>query len=171
VARVLIVGCGCRGRALGRALRRQGHAVRGTTRDRRRGPELEADGIEPWVGDPDRLGTLVLGLDGVTVACWLLGTASAAADALAALHGPRLRAFCERAVDTTVRGLVYERAGTVPAPLLAQGAEIARRAADTWEIPLRMVDADPANHREWLAAAQRGVGELLDVPGEPRALR
>ena len=33
VARVLIVGCGCRGQALARELRAAGHAVRGTTRD------------------------------------------------------------------------------------------------------------------------------------------
>ena len=159
------MGCGCRGRTLARSLRADGHAVRGTTRDPGAGAELEAEGIEPWVGDPDRIGTLTGALDGVTVVCWLLGSAVDRPEALAALHGPRLRAFCERIVDTTVRGLVYEAAGTVPSELLAGGAEIAREAARTWEIPLRILDADPADRREWLGSAGRGIGELLDAPG------
>ena len=164
MARVLIVGCGCRGRALASALRADGHAVRGTTRDPRRTTELRADGIEPWVGDPDRLAGLALALDGVTIACWLLGSARGGRDHLADLHGPRLRAFCERVVDTTVRGLVYEAAGSVPADLLSRGAESAREAACTWEIPLRILHADPARHGEWLGAAKGAVGELLDAP-------
>jgi uncharacterized protein YbjT (DUF2867 family) len=158
------VGCGCRGRSLARALRADAHAVRGTTRDPAAGARLEADGIEPWVGDPDRVGTLTGALDGVTVVCWLLGSAAGEPETLAALHGPRLRAFCERIVDTTVRGLVYEAAGTVPGELLDGGAEIARDAARTWEIPLRILDADPADREEWLGAADRRVRELLDAP-------
>jgi uncharacterized protein YbjT (DUF2867 family) len=158
------VGCGCRGRSLARALRADAHAVRGTTRDPAAGARLEADGIEPWVGDPDRVGTLTGALDGVTVVCWLLGSAAGEPETLAALHGPRLRAFCERIVDTTVRGLVYEAAGTVPGELLDGGAEIAREAARTWEIPLRILDADPADREEWLGAADRRVRELLDAP-------
>ena len=139
--------------------------MRGTTRDPRACAALEADGIEPWVGDPDRLGTLTPALESVTVACWLLGGAEGGPDSLAALHGPRLRAFCEKVVDTTVRGLVYEASGTVPEPLLAGGVEIAREAARTWEIPLRILDADPADRRQWLRAADGTVRELLDAPG------
>jgi hypothetical protein len=165
------VGCGCRGRSLARALRAEGHAVRGTTREPAATAGLEADGIEPWVGDPDRIGTLTRALDGVTVACWLLGSATGKPETLAALHGPRLRSFCERVVDTTVRGLVYEAAGAVPAGLLAGGAEIAREAARTWEIPLGILAADPADRGEWLDAAERGVRELLDAPADPGRLR
>jgi uncharacterized protein YbjT (DUF2867 family) len=165
------VGCGCRGRSLARALRADGHAVRGTTRDPAAAAGLEADGIEPWVGDPDRVGTLTGALDGVTVVCWLLGSATGEPEALAALHGPRLRAFCERVVDTTVRGLVYEAAGAVPGVLLGGGADIAREAARTWEIPLRILDADPADRGQWLSAAERGVRELLDAPADPGRLR
>jgi uncharacterized protein YbjT (DUF2867 family) len=138
--------------------------VRGTIRDPAGAADLEAEGIEPWVGDPDRVGTLTGALDGVTVVCWLLGSATGEPEALAALHGPRLRAFCERVVDTTVRGLMYEAAGALPAGLLAGGAVIAREAARTWEIPLRILDADPADRGEWLGAAERGVRELLDAP-------
>ena len=85
-------------------------------------------------------------------------------DHLADLHGARLRAFCERVVDTTVRGLVYEAAGSVPADLLVRGAESAREAARTWEIPLRTMDADPARYRHWLGAAKGAVDGLLDAP-------
>lgn len=145
--------------------------MRGTTRAPAASAGLEADGIEPWVGDPDRIGTLTGALDGVTVACWLLGSANGKPEILAALHGPRLRSFCERVVDTTVRGLVYEAAGTVPAGLLAGGAEIAREASRTWEIPLGILAADPADRREWLGAAERGVRELLDAPADPGRLR
>jgi hypothetical protein len=145
--------------------------VRGTTRDPAASAGLEAAGIEPWVGDPDRIGTLTGALDGVTVACWLLGSATGKPETLAALHGPRLRSFCERVVDTTVRGLVYEAAGAVPPALLAAGAEIAREAARTWEIPLGILAADPADPREWLRAAERGVRELLEAPADPGPLR
>ena len=138
--------------------------MRGTTRDPAGAADLEAEGIEPWVGDPDRVGTLTGALDGVTVVCWLLGSATGEPEAVAALHGPRLRAFCERVVDTTVRGLMYEAAGGLPAGLLAGGAAIACEAARTWAIPLRILDADPADRGEWLGAAERGVRELLDAP-------
>ena len=76
MARVLIVGCGCRGQALARDLRAAGHAVRGTTRDPARAPAIAAAGAEPYVGDPDRIATLMDALSGVTILCWLMGSAS-----------------------------------------------------------------------------------------------
>ena len=45
--------------------------------------------------------------------------------------------LCEKLVDTPVRGLVYEGAGSLPDEVLAGGAEIVRRAAATWNIPVR----------------------------------
>ncbi len=161
---MLIVGCGCRGRELARSLRADGHAVRGTTRDPGACAALDADGIEPWVADPDRVGTLAPALESVAVVCWLLGGADGEPGALAELHGPRLRAFCEHVVDTPVRGIVYEAAGTVPEVLLAGGADVAREAARTWAIPLRILDVDPADRRQWLGAAAGAVRELLDAP-------
>ena len=74
MARVLIVGCGCRGVALAEALGE--HAARGTTRSPERLAELETAGIEGVVADPDRLATLVPALSGVTVVCWLMGSAA-----------------------------------------------------------------------------------------------
>jgi hypothetical protein len=95
--------------------------------------------------------------------CWLLGGAVGDRKVLAALHGPRLRAFCARVVDTTVRGILYEAAGEVPDDILAGGAEIVREARRTWEIPVGILDADPADDREWRRAASREVRRLLEA--------
>ena len=127
MARVLIVGCGCRGQELARDLVAAGHAVRGTTRDPARTDTIAAAGAEPYVGDPDRIGTLMEALRGVTIVCWLLGTVPDPD-----LHGPRLRMLFEKLVDTPVRGVVYEAA-------LAEGERIARDAAERWQIPVEIV--------------------------------
>ena len=158
MARVLIVGCGCRGRSLARALGEDGHAVRGTTRDPASAADIEAAGAEPFIGDPDRLGTLLPAIEGVSALCWLLGTAEPNA---ADLHGPRLSSLVEKLVDTHVRGFVYEAAGTVPPELLAGGAATVRRANATWGMPVEIVEVDPAGHDAWLAAMRAAVGRVL----------
>jgi hypothetical protein len=155
MARVLIVGCGCRGRALGAAL--GGHAVRGTTRDPSRLPELERAGIEGVVADPDRLATLVPALAGVTIVCWLMGGAEDSPD----VNDLRLGTLMEHLVDTPVRGLVYEAAGTVDADVLSRGAQIVREASHTWHIPVEVVDTEPASHEEWLEDMTAAVERLL----------
>ena len=161
MARVLIVGCGCRGQALARALRERGHAVRGTTRDAAGRAAIEAAGAEAWVGDPDRIATISYALDGVTVLCWLMGSAAGSDEQLAALHGSRLKMLLERTIDTTVRGLLYEAAGSVDPVLLAEGAETVRAACTYSEIPYALLNADPAHHEAWLAGALASVDELL----------
>jgi NAD(P)H-binding len=157
VARALIVGCGCRGQTLGAALGE--HAVRGTSRDPARVAELEHAGIEGVVADPDRLATLVPALAGVTVVCWLMGTAAASPG----VNGPRLQTLMEHLVDTPVRGLVYEAAGTVDATVLSEGAQIVRQASQTWHIPAEIVEADPAAHQAWLKAMTAAVKRLLSA--------
>jgi len=132
VARVLIVGCGCRGQELARDLVAAGHAVRGTTRDPAKADAIAAAGAEPYVGDPDRIGTLMEALRGVTILCWLLGTVPDPE-----LHGGRLRMLFEKLVDTPVRGVVYE-------PALPAGERIARDAAERWQIPVEIVDPGQA---------------------------
>ena len=109
------------------------------------------------LADPDRLGTLVPALAGVTVVCWLMGSAEDSPD----VHGPRLRSLMEHLVDTPVRGLVYEAAGTVDAALLTQGASTVREASRTWHMPVEIVDTDPASHEDWLEAMQAAVNRLL----------
>jgi uncharacterized protein YbjT (DUF2867 family) len=59
VARALIVGCGCRGRSLGRDLLEEGWAVRGTSRGAEGLAEIEDAGIEPALADPERPATLL----------------------------------------------------------------------------------------------------------------
>jgi nucleoside-diphosphate-sugar epimerase len=161
VARVLIVGCGCRGRALARELRAAGHAVRGTTRRPERLAEIEAAGAEAVVADPDRLGTLMAQLNGVSLVCWLMGTADAGA--AADLHGPRLRTLLERLVDTPVRGIVYEASGSVAPELLAGGAAAVREASATWSIPAEVVEADPREPEAWLSAMTAAVHRLIEM--------
>jgi hypothetical protein len=135
--------------------------VRGTTRDPARCAAIEATGAESYVGDPDRIGTLTYALDNATILCWLLGSATGDPEAIAALHGTRLRMLLERTIDTTVRGVVYEAAGRVDDAVLAGGAGIVRKACAYSEIPFRLVDADPSVHAEWLATTLDAVGELL----------
>jgi len=139
VARVLIVPCGARGQALARELRAAGHAVRGTTRGAHV-EEIRAAGAEPYVGDPDRIATLMEALHGVTIVCWLGGTVE--------IPEGRLRMFFEKLVDTPVRGVVYE--GMFP-----EGEAIARASAETWQIPLEIVT--PAED------AKAAVDRLLGV--------
>ena len=108
MARILIVDCDARGCALTRELVERGHVVRGTARSEADLPPIEAAGAEPVVADPDRLGTLLRHLQGVSAVCWLAG------------DSPRLEPLAETLVDTHARGIVCE-----PGP----GAEAARRVA------------------------------------------
>jgi uncharacterized protein YbjT (DUF2867 family) len=155
---VLIVGCGCRGQALARQLSVQ-HAVRGTSRRADRLAELEAAGIEGVLADPDRLATIVPVLSGVSVVCWLMGTADGSPE----VHGVRLRTLLEHLVDTPVRGLVYEAAGTVDPALHEQGAHIVRESSRIWHIRGEVVTADPAAHDEWLGAMKEAVERTLSA--------
>ena len=137
MARVLIVPCGCRGRALARELAAAGHTVRGTTRDRAKAEAIAAAGAEPYVGDPDRIGTLMDALAGVSVVCWLMGSI--------ALSPDRERMLFEKLVDTPVRGVVYE--GASP--------QLARAASRRWHIPLEVLEPG--------GAAKRAVDRMLGI--------
>ena len=129
--------------------------MRGTSRAAGRVPPEPVEGV---VADPLRLATLTPHLEGVTVVCWLLGTADADAEAL---HGPRLETLLEWIVDTPVRGFVYEAAGTVPAAVLDAAVEVVERAAATWHIPAEVVREDPSRHEAWLAAMTAAVAGVL----------
>lgn len=144
MARVLIVGCGCRGQELARDLVAEGHAVRGTTRDPSKLAAIEDTGAEGAVADPDRLGTLLPLLSGVTVVCWLMGSADAPA-----LHGDRLESLLAKLVDSGVRGLVYE--GT------DRGEALVRAAGETHVMPVAVVERGGS----WPAAGHEGVQAIL----------
>jgi hypothetical protein len=161
VARILIIAGGERGRELAGGLAAEGHAVRITTRGEEGRAAIEAAGAECWIGTPDRVASLRYALDGVTLACWLLGTACGEAEALRALHGSRLDFFVGQTIDTTVRGLVYEAAGSVGAATLKEGRELIASKALYNAIPLAVIDADPDERATWLAQAREAVASLL----------
>ncbi|MGN6816912.1 MAG: hypothetical protein ACTHK3_12650 [Solirubrobacterales bacterium] len=131
MARALIVGCGCRGRALGESLLAEGWAVRGTSRREEGLAPIEAAGIEAAPADPDRPGTILDLVDDVAVLVLLLGNLEGSEETVAAIHGLRLERLMEHLVDTPVRGVVYE--GT------EEGATVVRAAERTWRIPVATI--------------------------------
>ena len=169
MARCLIIGCGCRGLRLADQLHARGHAVRGTTREAGRWTEIEAAGVEPVVGDPDRVATIAPAFDHVGVACALLGSARGTPDQLTSLHTTRLEMLLERMLDTTVRGVVYEAAGTVDPELLAGGAERVRRACERSLIPYVILRSDPADNVAWTRDAVDAVERALSAPTQSAA--
>jgi hypothetical protein len=154
-----MVGGGCRGLRLARELVADGHAVRTVTRSEERRAEIEAAGCECWIGDPDRIGTLRYALDNVTVLLWLLGTATG--PNVADLHGSRLRMMLDKVTDTTVRGVLYEAAGTVDAEALRAGVAEVARARELNEIPGALLEVDPRDQEAWVEAARAAIDRLL----------
>jgi nucleoside-diphosphate-sugar epimerase len=158
LARILIVGCGCRGRMLARALIDRGHTVRGTSRDEASVARMREDGIDGVLADPDRVGTIVTALDGVTVACILLG--SARGD-VAELHGPRLEALMMRVVDTTVRGVVYEARGSVEPAVVEKGVATVTRICGLNRVPFALLQEPPEDHSAWVDKGLQLIGTVL----------
>lgn len=160
---MLLVGGGCRGLALTRALVADGHAVRAVTRGESGRAAIEAAGAECWIGDADVVGTLRYALENVTILVWALGTATGTPAAVAALHGPRLEMMLGRVVDTTVRGVVYEAAGTIAPAAFAAGVSELGRAGRLNQIAHAIVDADPADPQAWAAAVRAAIDGLIGV--------
>lgn len=160
MARALIVGCGCHGRELGRALAGKGWQVRGTSRDADRLGEIEAAGLEPALADPDRPGTILDHCGDVSAVVWLLGSAIGEPGAVEAIHGPRLERLLEKLVDSPVRGFAYEAAGSAGADRLGAGREIVEAAARTWRIPVSFIEGDRAE-AGWADEAAGTVSDLL----------
>jgi uncharacterized protein YbjT (DUF2867 family) len=139
LARALIVGCGCRGRELGAGLLEQGWAVRGTSRREEGLAAIEATGIEPALADPERPATVLDLVADVAAVYWLLGSARGEPENLEAIHGSRLERLLERLVETPVRRFLYEAHGSVDPLVLAGGAALVERAAETWRIPVEVL--------------------------------
>lgn len=168
MARALLVGCGCRGRALGRELLESGWAVRGTSRRQDGVVEIAAAGIEGVIADPDRVGSVLEYVADVTVLVWLMGSAVGTREELVALQEQRLGSLLEKLVDTPVRGFVLEGAGSVPEEIRATAAGLVEDAAQRWSIRTRIVDAELADHEAWLKAMSEAVPGVL-VPLRGRA--
>lgn len=140
----------------------EGHAVRVSTRTEAGRGAIEAVGAECWIGTPDRLATLRGALDGVAIALWLLGSCTGEREQLMALHTTRLQLFLTQAIDTTVRGFVYEARGTsTPPDVLAAGEHAVRSLAQRNAIPTALLTADPGDVPTWLAHARAAVASLL----------
>jgi hypothetical protein len=164
VARILIVGGGCRGRQLAAEQARAGHAVRVTTRTDTNRAVIEATGAECWIGTPDRLATLRGSLESVTITCWLLAAATGARAEVSALHGSRLEFFLRQSIDSTVRGFIYEAGGdTVPREVLARGSALVGELGEHNAIPVAVLRADPSDPQAWLDDARAAVASLLAV--------
>jgi uncharacterized protein YbjT (DUF2867 family) len=168
MARALIVGCGCRGRALGGRLLEQGWAVRGTSRREDGLEAIEAAGIEAALADPDRPGTLLDLVGDVAVVVYLLGSAAGEPEAVAAIHGPRLERLLEHLVDTPVRGLVYEARGSVDSAVLEAGAELVRVAGRTWRIPVEIFSGEPNDPSDWSEEMVNAALGVVSPAGETK---
>lgn len=157
----MIGGGSERALALAETLIAEGHAVRIVSRDGARRAAIEAIGAECWPGTPDRVGSIRYALENVTILCWFLGTATGERQALEPLFGSRLKMLLEKTTDSTVRGVVYEAAGTVDGELLASGEHEVRWAFEHNEIPYALLAADPADPATWVPAAREAIDSLL----------
>lgn len=122
---------------------------------------IAAAGAEPVVADPDRVSTLMEALRGVTAVGVLLGSAAGSAQELQALHGPRLEMLLTKLVDTTVRGVVYEAAGSVDGALLAAGADRVELFGTRSHARCELLRAQPQPLDPWLQAAQNAFRRVL----------
>ena len=82
---------------------------------------------------------------------------------VAALHGPRLEMMLSKIIDTTVRGVVYEAAGTIAPDAFATGIAELRRTCGKNEIPIALIEADPADGDAWVVAARHAIGGLIGL--------
>ncbi|HEX4109071.1 MAG TPA: hypothetical protein VHX88_13115 [Solirubrobacteraceae bacterium] len=171
MARVLLVGGGCRGRQLTAELMAAGHAVRATTRTEAGRAAIEATGAECWIGTPDRIASLRYALENVTALAWLLGTARGEPEGVAALHGSRLAFMLSQTIDTTIRGVLYEARGSVAPQVLEQGGELARAHCAYNAIPYGPITVDPADGPAWVAAVHAQLDQLLSAAVPPADMR
>jgi uncharacterized protein YbjT (DUF2867 family) len=167
--RALIVGCGCRGRAVGQRLLAKGWQVRGTSRHREGMALIDQAGIEPALADPAEPSSVLELVGDVSIVVWLFGSAEGSEEELAALHGPRLDRVLERLVETPVRGFVYDGKGSVDPILLARGKESVEAVSATWNLPVCCLLVDPRDDvtwndpmEIWIDSAFGGTSGLLD---------
>ena len=87
-----------------------------------------------------------------------------------ALHSSRLSCFLVQAIDTTVRGFVYEAAGArVPCEVLAAGERTVRELGARNAIPVAILGEEPTDTGTWLAGARGALAARLGRRARPRA--
>jgi hypothetical protein len=166
MARALIVGCGCRGRLVGKRLLAEGWEVRGTSRTEDGFAAIEAAGIEPAFADPLQPHTVLELVGDVTIVLWPFASAKGPPEELSAIHGSRLERLMERLIETPVRGFVYEMKGTVNPILLEHGSEVLEAAGDTWHVGIACVFVDPRDPHDWAEIMAGATTGLVDEAGK-----
>jgi hypothetical protein len=78
------------------------------------------------------------------------------------VHVTRVAWVVEVMIYTTVRGILYEAAGSVDPELLRAGGERVRAACRRSLIPCVTLESDPSDHALWLRDALAGVQRLLE---------
>jgi hypothetical protein len=86
---------------------------------------------------------------------------SGAGEGAEAINSERLPALAERLVDSGVRGLVYEAAGTADPGALGAGADAVLRAGETFRMPVAVIAASPSEHGPWLAEMRAAVAGVI----------
>lgn len=104
---------------------------------------------------------MVSQLAGVSVVCLLLGSAAGANRSVQALHLERVPALARYCIDTPVRGIVYEGAGSAGPRLLAEAARALEEIGTANHMPVVIARADPADHGRWLAEMESSVAAVL----------
>jgi hypothetical protein len=169
VARVLIVEGADRGLRLAGALVGEGHAVRMVAADPSRRADVEKTGAECFLGSPNRLATMRGALEHVTVACWLVAGGAGRDDdpeLVKALHGSRLEQFLSSAIDSTLRGFVYDATGGVRAEVTVEGERIVSETAARNSIPIAIVRGGVEGEDAWLTQTLAAVASLLETSDE-----
>jgi hypothetical protein len=67
----------------------------------------------------------------------------------------------EKMLDSTVRGLVYEAAGSAASEVLERGREVVSAVCQRSRIPYALIDVEPADHSAWLRAAEGAVERVM----------
>ena len=137
--------------------------MRITTRTESGRAAIEATGAECLIGTPDRLASMRGALDGVTIACWMLARVQGDSPQVQALHGSRVESFLSQAIDTTMRGFVYEAAAglTMAQETLPAGERIVRTIAEGNAIPVAILKVDVEDSEAWQAEAWAAIERLL----------
>lgn len=137
--------------------------MRITTRTESGRAAIEATGAECLIGTPDRLASMRGALDGVTIACWMLATVQGDPPQMGSLHGSRVESFLSQAIDTTMRGFIYEAAAGLAAAqeTLSAGEQIVRTIAERNAIPVAILKAGVEDSERWQAEAWAAIERLL----------
>lgn len=113
MSRILIIGCGYRGKRLARRLLERGCSVRGLTRSAEHAAALANIGVEPVLGDVTQPESLQGIGDGVDAVYHLMGSMSGSDEQLQHLHVDGTRNVLAALSGVTLRRYVYESSTAV----------------------------------------------------------